>query len=529
MSKKVINTKKSDVIKKCEMKKHIFSDSQALFQQIMEQSPIAIQIHSPDGWLIQHNAAFEKLYDIPREALAELYEKYNLLRDVQGIKLGLMPYIEKVFSGEECLFPIFEYDGVEASKTLGLKHPAKRKRWVKTRGFPVKNKNGELICVVLMLEDMTEQKKAIEDLFSSREKFQKFFQSTPVSMTIINLAINKFVEVNRAFEKKFGYSSEDIAGKHPLEIDLWKNKADRERLMLLLIKQGYLYVPRLELLKKSGETVIAEGYFTRMQIGDEDLSFSEFIDITERVQAEEELSRLRSELLHATRTSTMVELTAALAHEINHPLGSILNNANAAKRMLDGNDPDLNEIRDIITDIIAEDLRAYDVIQKLKSLMKKSEIELQPIQINDTINDVIKFLRSELVIKDISLSTNMDEKLAKVNCDRTHLQQIFLNLILNSFEAMKNRKNRNLYISTAYKDAGNIIITIKDSGTGIDESNKDLIFKPFFTTKKEGMGMGLAISKTIIDTHCGNIWAENNEEEGATFFITLPIYKESPA
>jgi two-component system sensor kinase FixL len=207
-------------------------------------------------------------------------------------------------------------------------------------------------------------------------------------------------------------------------------------------------------------------------------------------------------------------------------LGSILNNANAAKRFLKSKKPDLDEIRDIIADIISEDRRASDIMQKLRALMKKTEAEFSPLKINDIMDEVLNLMHSEIVIKKISLSKQLAKKLPKVNGERIQLQQAFLNLIINAIDAMKGCKVKNLHISIAKHDAKSIIICVRDSGTGFDEKNKDSLFKPFFTTKREGLGMGLSVNKTIVNSHGGDIWVENNKEGGASFLITLPVYKE---
>jgi two-component system sensor kinase FixL len=236
---------------------------------------------------------------------------------------------------------------------------------------------------------------------------------------------------------------------------------------------------------------------------------------------------LRSELLHTTRTGTMAELTGALAHELNHPLGSILNNANAAKRFLRNESPDLDEIREIIDDIISEDKRARDVMQKLRALMKKSEVVFNQININNIIEEVIILTHSELIIENITLSKQLGKRLPPILGDRIQLQQVFLNLIINAKDAMKECIEKKLHISTTVDDPDNILVCVRDSGTGIEADKAEKLFKPFFTTKQEGMGMGLSVNKTIIESHDGKIWSENNEDrKGASFFIKFPIYKE---
>lgn len=250
-------------------------------------------------------------------------------------------------------------------------------------------------------------------------------------------------------------------------------------------------------------------------------------DITEYKQQEENLRKLQGDLTHMSRVTTMGELTAALAHELNQPLMAIISNAQAAQRFMAKGNPDLNEIKDILSDIIKDDKRASDVINKLRALLKKSEIEFTTVNINEVIRDVISLVHSDIVIKNISLNSELNDEIPLVSGDRVQLQQVILNLILNSFEAMKDMDSKRLFIRSSEKDDKFITVTIEDTGVGIDDKNMGLLFKPFFTTKKEGLGMGLAINKAIIESHGGSLWAENNSNKGATFYFTLPIAKEN--
>jgi len=249
-------------------------------------------------------------------------------------------------------------------------------------------------------------------------------------------------------------------------------------------------------------------------------------DITQRKRSEQQMGQMRSELLHASRAGTMGEMTAALAHELNHPLGSILNNANAARRFLEQDNPDLDEIREIINDVISEDRRANEVMRKVRNLMKKTEIGLVPLQVNGIIEEVLTLTRSEFLIENVILSKELEENLPEVAGERIQLQQVFINLIMNAIDAMKESETKRLSISTAPHDAENIMVCISDTGAGFGDKENDTLFKPFFTTKKEGMGMGLSVTRTIIKSHGGDICAQNNKDTGASFYITLPLYKE---
>jgi PAS domain S-box-containing protein len=376
-------------------------EGQARFRNLMEQSPLSIQITNPDGSLNQVNPAFMKLWGINKKALGELYQKYNVLQDEQARELGVMPLLERAYKGEQITLPPIQYDPVETMDKLHFIESQGKKKWIQTRLYPIRDNTGRISNIVHLEED-----------------------------------------------------------------------------------------------------------------------------ITERKEAEEQMTQLRSELLHSTRVGTMIELTAALAHEINHPLGSILNNANAAKRMLEGENPDLDEIREIIADIVSEDRRAGDVIQKLRALMKKTEVEFAPRQVNDIIEEVLQLAHSELIMNNISLTKDLEARLPKVNADHIQLQQVFLNLIINACDAMKESSEKRLHIATTIHDSLNIVVCVRDSGTGIDEENMNSLFEAFFTTRREGMGMGLSVSKTIIEAHNGRIWAENNEGAGASVFVSLPVYDE---
>ena len=217
-------------------------------------------------------------------------------------------------------------------------------------------------------------------------------------------------------------------------------------------------------------------------------------------------------------------MTASLAHELNQPLAAILSNAQAALRFLKSDKPDLNEFQEIMQDIISDDQRAGNVIRSLRSMMKREEGEKKPIILNDVLNDVIQIFRSEAIFRNVRIETELDRPLPPVLGDKGQLQQVVLNIIMNGSEAMSETppEQRKLILRTQVKDDG-IRVTVRDFGPGIDKENVDRIFQPFFTTKRTGLGMGLALCRTIVEAHEGHIWAENHSDGGTTFFIELPI------
>ncbi len=191
-------------------------DNEEKFRHLMEQSPISIQIHTPDGRLLQSNAAYARLYALNEKILEELYEKYNVLDDEQARNLGVMPYIEKVFAGEDSIFPDYIYDGVDTLKTLDFKTPVSRKVWIQTRGYPVKNKDGKIINTVFMSEDITDRKLAEEALRESEEKFRHLVEQSPFSIQIFNTD-GYLDQVNEAFMNLWGVTEEmlpELLGKY---------------------------------------------------------------------------------------------------------------------------------------------------------------------------------------------------------------------------------------------------------------------------------------------------------------------------
>jgi C4-dicarboxylate-specific signal transduction histidine kinase len=248
-------------------------------------------------------------------------------------------------------------------------------------------------------------------------------------------------------------------------------------------------------------------------------------DITERKDAELEVQLRREELAHVTRIVTVGELATSLAHEINQPLTAIRCNAEAAQRFLSGAAPDLGEVRQILTDIIQDDTRAGEVVRRIRTLVKKETPRREEVELNIAVWETIGLVRSASFLEGLSIMAELDPDLPVVQGDRVQLQQVVLNLLLNATAAMRDTSpaSRRLVIRTAMEDGRAVRFSVRDSGTGIDRNDVDRLFEPFYTTKADGLGMGLSISRTIIKAHSGTIGAENNPEGGATFYFTLPV------
>ena len=255
------------------------------------------------------------------------------------------------------------------------------------------------------------------------------------------------------------------------------------------------------------------------------------IDVTDRRQAEEERERLReaqADLAHASRMTTMGELTASLAHEVNQPITAAINGASTCVRWLTRDDPDLGEAREAALGVVRNARRAADIINRIRSISKKGESKRQLADVNDLIGEMIALLRNEASRYSISIRTDLGADLPKVMADSVQVQQVMMNLIMNSIDAMKEvDRKRELSIKSRRAEDRQLTISVSDTGVGLPPQQIDQIFDAFFTTKSYGLGMGLRISRSIVESHGGRLWAVDNSSHGASFSFTLPIPVEA--
>jgi PAS domain S-box-containing protein len=248
-------------------------------------------------------------------------------------------------------------------------------------------------------------------------------------------------------------------------------------------------------------------------------------DVSDAVRAnkaEGALQDVRMELARVSRITSLGALTASIAHEINQPLASVIFNAGGGLRWLGAEPPNLEEVRQALERIKTEGARAGDVIDRIRALARKDPVKVNEFDLNEAIREVIALTRGEIAHSRVTLSTHLAE-VAPIRGDRVQLQQVILNLILNAIEAMGDNEPRDLLIETRDKDGQNILVSVSDSGPGLDPATIDRVFEPFYSTKQGGMGIGLSICRSIIEAHQGRIWARNNNARGSTFQFTLPV------
>ena len=249
------------------------------------------------------------------------------------------------------------------------------------------------------------------------------------------------------------------------------------------------------------------------------------LEIAEREAAQEGLIRAQAEIARIARVTTMGELAASIAHELNQPLGSIVTTGDACLRWLAANPPNLDEARQAVEAIIRDGTRASSVLVRTRGLLRRGERLRERLDINDVVREVIALLDGELRRNGVSLRTEMPANLRPVVVDRVLLQQVILNLIMNAMEAIRavSDRARVLRIRTEEQSSGSIVVLVQDSGVGLDPKQLNRMFEPFYTTKVQGIGMGLTISRSIIEAHGGRLWAVANDGPGSTFCFTVPI------
>ncbi|MEO8739244.1 MAG: ATP-binding protein [Casimicrobiaceae bacterium] len=243
-----------------------------------------------------------------------------------------------------------------------------------------------------------------------------------------------------------------------------------------------------------------------------------------RRKAELAAQQQRVELAHALRLATVGEMTAAISHEINQPLGAILSNAEAAEMLLDSDAPSVDTLRQILADIRRDDVRASEVVRRIRALLQKQEVHREPLDINDVVRNAVGIVGAEAARREVDIAVHLAAEPLRVHGDRVQLQQLLLNLIMNAMDAMAQTPAlfRRTTVSVVRKDRGRVEIAVCDAGDGIDGVAANRLFDSFFTTKPKGLGLGLSIARTIAESHGGSIQAENNPSTGVTFHVTLP-------
>ena len=389
--------------------------------------------------------------------------------------------------------------------------------------IPGTGRNDRLFLSIV--DDITERKRAEEALSRSERQFRALFEEAAVGIALVDLAGRPF-ESNRKLEQILGYSAQELRGiPFTAFTDPEDAKADWSLFSDLLSGKHDHYHLEKRYRRKGGALVWGDltVYIVRDDRGQPMFSIGMVQDITDRKRAEEALQEARAELAHIARVTTLGELAASIAHEINQPLAAIVADAHACLNWLAADPPDIDSVREALAGVATDGHRAAEVIQRIRALCRRTDPQRERLDINDIIREVVLLARHEVLGHRVSLRTDLASALPTVLGDRVQLQQVMINLVINGMEAMAPviDRPRELLIRSEH-EADQVLLAVQDSGTGIDPDNADRMFRAFFTTKPSGMGMGLSISRSIIEGHGGRLWASPNAGPGATFQFSLP-------
>jgi PAS domain S-box-containing protein len=515
---------------------------EAKIRRIVDSNIIGICVWNLEGDIIEANEAFLHMLKYSREDLISGRVRWTDLTPAKWRDRDERAVAELKATGTAQPFQkeYFRKDGSRVPVLLGA--------------AMFEGSGNEGVAFVLDLSEQkraeNERKRAEEGLRASEERWSKLAENSSAGIALI-APDGRFIAANLALQKMLGYTEDELQGRTTFDITHEEDRGATEA-RIAEAQEGQRRDWRVEkrYLRKDGGVMWADVSSVFVPASGSNSAFfsAVIVDRTERKRAEEELQKAQAELAHVARVTALGELTATIAHEINQPLAAVVTNANASLRWLAGDSPNLDETRAAIRRIIRDGNRAGEIICRIRALAKKAPPQKDWLDLNETIGEVIAMARSEVQRNRVSLQTKLANDLPLILGDRIQLQQVILNLLINAIEAMSGigEGPRELWVSSqkvseipgeseedTFQDKAlaeaqftHVLIAVRDSGPGLDPKGLDRLFNAFYTTKPKGLGMGLRISRSIIEAHGGRLWAKANASRGAIFQFALPIRDE---
>jgi PAS domain S-box-containing protein len=372
------------------------------------------------------------------------------------------------------------------------------------------------------------RRRVEEDLAFSEQRLQLIANSLPALIAHFDVD-QRYNYANLAYKDWFGLEPQQLFGRSIREV-LGEESFSSVRPYVERALAGERVSFTTNTISEGGKARSLDAIYVpdRDDLGAVRGFYALVLDATDRTLAQKEARRLLYELAHADRMSMMGELAAAMAHEVNQPLAAILSNAQAAHRFLNGPSPDLEEIKEIVSDIAGDGARAGEVLRRMRTMIKKEKAGFQSLSVNQLLQEVVGLVRNDALIHNVAIELRLDPDLPAVHGDRIQLQQVVMNLLLNAFDAIEggSPKNRTVQVEIE-RGEREVKVKVRDRGPGIPRDTFERLFEPFNTSKPQGLGMGLSISRSIVNLHGGRLWAENNPDGGATFSFALPVHPVS--
>ena len=396
-------------------------------------------------------------------------------------------------------------------------------RWMSGRARCLLDENGNVARLLGVSMDVTERREA-QDLF-------RLATEASLSGTLLVNDQGRIILVNAHVEKLFGYEREELIGK-PIEVLVPERFAAEH----VARRTEFLAAPKVRpadaigevsARRKDGTEFPVEVGLNPIQTPHGTLVLATVVDISARKLAEEEARRQHEQINLLTRVSLLGEMTASLAHELNQPLSAIITNANAGMRSIDKGKEDPGTLREILADVEADGRRAHDIIQNVRNTIKKGDPTRRRIDLNELVTNVVHVVRPDALSCFCEVEASLAKDLPLIEADPVQIQQVLVNLVSNALDAMRQTPpgRRKVEISTAGNGDSGVRLSVRDHGIGIRAEVHEHLFDQFFTTKEQGLGMGLAIVRSIVESHGGRIVAENVADGGARFHFTLPATK----
>ena len=499
------------------------AEGEGKFRLLMEQSPVDTQVFGMDGTLLEANKAWEEMWETSRK---DVVGKYNVLRDPQVQELGILPYFQKAFAGEPQLIPDFEYDPTK----IGF--PG-RIRWIRSRVYPVKDRNGVVRNVILTNEDITEQKKMEEALRRSEHRFREITEAAQDAIFCKDKN-RRYTFVNPAVERLFGLPASVLVGKRPEDL------YDEEGISIVneVDDKAFAgkYVNETRSLNIEGETHFFHVIQGPLRVCDGAVvEISGIVrDITVQKRAEREKAVLQSKLEHSRKMEAVGTLAGGIAHEFNNLLVGVVG---YAELMLMDLPPD-SELRDDLLQILKAARRGKALTKQILTYSRPGKADRQTLDLNDVLESSLKAIRLSLPQNvEIVLNNRVDRP--TVLADPTQMHQVLENLLLNAMHAMRETGGKLRIecteevvdsqwaaLESELKPGKYAKLSVQDTGHGIDKQCMDKIFEPFFSTKKsgEGTGLGLSVVHGIVTNHGGTVKARSTPGLGSVFDVMLPLH-----
>jgi PAS domain S-box-containing protein len=496
--------------------------SEQRWQTAFENSAIGIMMRDRADRFLAANRAFRNMLGYTESELYQLHQMDVTYEEDRELNLEL---IADLWEGKRQHFQIEKRYRGKDSKLI----------WVRNNVTLVSGTGGVAPFLFTIVENITERKKEESERRYIEQRYRVMVETASDAVFCMD-ENGAILLANPASTKVFGYDPADLIGK-PLTMlmpeYLRKLHEDGFR-RYSATGQRHINWQGTELtgLRKNGQEFPVEVSFGEMT-ADGHRIFTGFVrDISERKQAEElrvSLHATQLELAQVARLTTMGELAASIAHEVNQPLTAVTNNANACLRLLARHKLDPEVLRSALEEIVADGTRASAVIARIRAFIKKAPVEKSELNINEVIQEMLALAYRELSDNRVLLELQLTKALPLVLADRVQLQQVLLNLIMNGIEATAGVTDRArvVWVQSRIDGSGNVLVSVSDSGPGVG-SEADHVFTPFFTTKANGLGMGLPISRSLIEGQGGRLWAEPNSPHGAVFSFTLPMVPGSP-